>query len=70
MVNKKCEVTKFDWVDYLTKVNDSGITDYKLSDMTGIPRATITKLRLGNTGDAKFSDGLAIMKAVKLIKSR
>lgn len=46
----------------LKELSERGINDYKLSEITGIERTKLTKLRTGVKQQPYYDDGIAIMK--------
>ena len=53
---------KTDFSRILKELSERGINDYKLSEITGIERTKLTKLRTGVKQQPYYDDGIAIMK--------
>ena len=60
MTRKKTDFSKI-----LTELKEKGINDYKLSDLTGINRSMLTKLRTGERKSINYDDGVEIMRIYK-----
>lgn len=61
---------KTNFVQILNELRDNGINDYKLSELTGIERSKLSKLRTGVKKQAYYDDGVAIMlEYQKLIRN-
>ena len=54
-----------DFSAILTELRDQGFNDYKVSEVTGIERSKLSKLRTGDRKQPSYDDGLAIMKVYK-----
>lgn len=52
---------KTDFAKILRELNELGINDYKLADLTGIERSKLTKLRNGTKQQPYYDDGAAII---------
>ncbi|HMT93425.1 helix-turn-helix transcriptional regulator [uncultured Thiothrix sp.] len=53
---------KTNFAQILKELKDRGINDYKLSELTGIERSKLTKLRNGTKQQPYYDDGAAIMQ--------
>lgn len=51
-----------DFTQILTELQEAGVNDYKLAELTGIERTKLSKLRTGKIKQPTYDDGLAIMK--------
>lgn len=56
---------KTDFAKILRELNELGINDYKLAELTGIERSKLTKLRNGTKQQPYYDDGVAIMCVYK-----
>lgn len=54
-----------DFAEILGKLREWGVNDYRLSDLTGIERSKLTKLRTGDRRQPNYDDGVEIMKVYK-----
>lgn len=54
-----------DFKEILESLRDWGFNDYKLSELTGIERSKISKLRTGDRKQPSYDDGCAIMSIYK-----
>lgn len=52
---------KTDFAKILRELNELGINDYRLAELTGIERSKLTKLRNGTKQQPYYDDGIAIM---------
>jgi len=57
MARKKTDFSKI-----LTELKDSGLNDYKMSELTEIERSMLTRLRTGKRKQPNYDDGVAIME--------
>ena len=53
---------KTDFKPIVKALNEAGITDYAISNKTGIERSKITKIRLGTIKMVDFDSGILLMK--------
>ena len=60
MTRKKTDFSKI-----LTELRGKGLNDYKMAEVTGIDRTTLSKLRTGDRKTINYDDGVAIMKTYK-----
>ncbi len=51
-----------DFSEILTKLRDWGFNDYEMSDLTGIERSKLSKLRTGDRKQPNYDDGVEIMR--------
>jgi hypothetical protein len=51
-----------DFSEVLNKLREWGINDYKLAELTGIERSSLSKLRTGDRKQPNYDDGVEIMK--------
>ena len=54
------EITDFS--EILEKLRDKGLNDYKMSELTGVNRTSLSKLRTGDRKQPNYDDGVAIME--------
>ena len=59
---------KTDFAAILKELNVMGINDYKLSELTGIERSKLTKLRNGTKNQPYYDDGRVIIREYELLK--
>ncbi|MFM2320576.1 MAG: hypothetical protein RLZZ215_3197 [Pseudomonadota bacterium] len=52
---------KTDFAKMLRELNELGVNDYKLAELTGIERSKLTKLRNGTKQQPYYDDGMAIV---------
>jgi hypothetical protein len=54
-----------DFAEILVQLREWGVNDYKLSELTGIERSKLSKLRTGDRKQPNYDDGVEIMKVYK-----
>lgn len=59
---------KTDFAKMLRELNELGINDYKLAELTGIERSKLTKLRNGTKQQPYYDDGVAIIAEYNRLK--
>lgn len=59
---------KTDFAKILRELNELGINDYRLAELTGIERSKLTKLRNGTKQQPYYDDGVAILHAYHEVK--
>ena len=59
---------KTDFAKILRELNELGINDYKLAELTGIERTKLTKLRNGTKQQPYYDDGASILSVYREIK--
>ena len=59
-----------DFSKILNELRDWDINDYKMSELTGIERSKLSKLRTGDRKQPNYDDGVAIMSAYNKEKQR
>ena len=56
MAKKKTDFSKI-----LEELREKGFNDYKMAELTGVNRTSLSKLRTGDRKQPNYDDGLAIM---------
>ena len=56
---------KTDFSKILTELREQGFNDYKMSDLTGINRTTLSKLRTADRKTINYDDGVEIIEVYK-----
>ena len=51
-----------DFSEILEELRDKGFNDYKMAELTGVNRTSLSKLRTGDRKQPNYDDGVAIMK--------
>lgn len=51
-----------DFAKVLSELREAGLNDYRMSEVTGIDRTTLSKLRAGDRKSINYDDGVQIMK--------
>lgn len=54
-----------DFTVILEELRQWGINDYRLAELTGVDRTTLTKLRRGDRKQPNYDDGVLIMDIYK-----
>ena len=50
-----------DFSKILTELREWGFNDYKMAELTGVNRTTLTKLRSGDRKQPNYDDGVSIV---------
>jgi len=58
-------VKNTDFSKILSELREKGITDYMMSNQTGIDRSLLTKLRTGQRKQTNYDVGVEIMRIYK-----
>lgn len=54
-----------DFARILTELQESGVNDYKMAELTGIERTKLSKLRNGKIKQPTYDDGVSIISIYK-----
>ena len=57
-----------DFAAILKELQEKGLNDYKMAELTGIERTKLSRLRTGKIKQPAYDDGVEIMKAYKANK--